>query len=61
MIKSFEQKQIEKLRAQNPAMAKKEFLEPVMEAIKYKIPLTDEQLQEKEEYVRELILNFESN
>lgn len=58
MIKSYEQKVIEKLAKEDPFLTDKELKEAAMDYIKYNRALSNEQLEEEQEYISELISNF---
>jgi len=58
MIRTFEQKEIVRFAAENGDWDTDDIYSAVMESIRYTQPLTDEQLVEKAEYVRELLYNF---
>lgn len=60
MIRTYEQKMILKFSKEHTDMPKEDILKAVMEAIKYNEPLTDEELAEREEYVRELLYNYQT-
>jgi hypothetical protein len=57
IIKTFEQKLIEKTKNDEPNIGKEDLLEFVMMAIRQKEALTDMQIEERELYVRELVSN----